>query len=209
MSLTATGVVAVGTLLFGRFDDTAGRILGTTGALAVASLLALPAGVLLDQRRYRSLASGTIAAAGAAFLTALWLIWGAGDGGDSGWRMLASFATVAAAGAQISAATARRRGDDSRVVTRLYWTSVGGGLVLATLVLAAIWNEIDAVTYYRFLGAIAVADVVILLLQPTLRRLAPATDRTRLVVSLERTPSREALDAALRALAPYGARLER
>ena len=36
-------------LLFGEFDSTAGKILSTTALLALFSLVALPAGVLIDQ----------------------------------------------------------------------------------------------------------------------------------------------------------------
>jgi hypothetical protein len=209
-SLAATGAVAIGILLFGEFDDTAGRILATTGALAVASLLALPAGVLLDAGRNRALAVSTIALAGSALLVALWVVWGGGDETHAGPRLLATLAAGAGALSQISAASSRRRLDDSPAVAVLYWFSAAAGVTLAALLAVAAWDEIDATGYYRFVGALAVADVVAVLLQPTLRRLAPrAGGRTRLVLLLDDTPSDEALADALRALAPYGPRVER
>ena len=79
-SLCVTAAIAIGTLLFAEFDDTAGRILATTALLSLACLLSLPAGVLLDQRRAVPLAWGTIAASGAGFVLAMIVIWG--DPGD-------------------------------------------------------------------------------------------------------------------------------
>ena len=49
--LTLTALLAIGILLFGRFGETEGRILGTTIFLALFGLLSLPAAILLDQKR--------------------------------------------------------------------------------------------------------------------------------------------------------------
>jgi hypothetical protein len=210
LSLGATGPLAIAILLFGEFDETAERILATTGALGFFSLLALPAGILLDEGRNRSLAVVTIALAASALVAVLWVIWGGGDETDAGWKVVATLTAFSGALSQISAGTSRRRGGDSRTVTRLYWFSVGAGFALAGLLATAAWGEVDETGYYRLVGALAVADVVALLLQPTLRRLgARDVSPTRLVVLFERTPSDEALAAALDALAPYGPRIER
>jgi hypothetical protein len=209
LSLAATGLIAIGTLVFGQFDDTAGRILGTTGALAFFSLLTLPAGVLLDQDRHRVLAVGTITLAAFGLIAILSLVWRGGDESEQGWKLAASVTAFAVASAQAAAITSRRRMRDSQTITLLYWFATSAGLVLATLGTAAIWGEIEGSGYYRAVGALAVANVVAVLLQPTLRRLARTASSTRLVLAFDRAPSGEALDAALRALGPYGVRIER
>src|SRR5512134_2904643 len=76
VSLCVTAVIAIATLLFAEFDDTAGRILATTALLSLACLLSLPAGVLLDQRRAVALGWTTILASGAGFVLAMVVIWG-------------------------------------------------------------------------------------------------------------------------------------
>ena len=61
-SLSLTAAIAIATLLFAEFDDTAARILWTTALLSLASLLGVPAGVLLDQGRAQPLAWAVLAA---------------------------------------------------------------------------------------------------------------------------------------------------
>lgn len=46
--MCATAALAVAILLFSDFDETAGRILGTTAAISFVSVLALPASVLVE-----------------------------------------------------------------------------------------------------------------------------------------------------------------
>lgn len=222
-SLTTTGVLAIGTLLFGSFDETAGRILATTGILAFFSLLSLPAGILLDEDRHRSLAVLTLSLAGLGFLVAMTLVWGNWEDGDeSGWRLLAAVTAFAGACSQVAATTARLRPGDSDTVTRLYWFSSAAGFVLAAMVSLAVWNEIDDGGYYRLLGALAVANVVAVLLQPTLRRMAPeqaaapapaapeapADKLPRLVIAVDKLPPREAVEEVVAALVRHGSRVE-
>ena len=84
VSLCLTAALAIGTLLFAEFDDRAGRILLTTTFLSVASLLSLPAGVLLDQGRARTLAWATIVLSAAGFVAAMVAVWVAEDGDGRG-----------------------------------------------------------------------------------------------------------------------------
>jgi hypothetical protein len=53
VSLSASGLIAIGILVFGEFDDTSARILATTALTGLFSLLSLPAGVLIDRGRAR------------------------------------------------------------------------------------------------------------------------------------------------------------
>jgi membrane protein YdbS with pleckstrin-like domain len=203
-SLCLTAAIAVGTLLFAEFDDRAGRILATTALLALASLLGLPAGVLLDQGRAPALAWGQIAVVVAGFAFAAYAVWSDGDPGWV-WKLPVTLGAAAGAGAQAAASTSRLRPDDGRRLRLLYWVAIALGTVLAVLIAVAAWKEIQDSGYYRFLGATAVAAVLASLLQPLLRRAArPAKHRVQIVLELDREPSPEAVAAAVEALARHG-----
>jgi MFS family permease len=189
-SMCATAALAVGILLFSEFDQTSGRVLGTTGALAFFSLLALPAGVLLDRGLATPLgwsALGLAALGLALVLVLLWIDWD-----DDRQTLLKTALTVtvfAAAAAQASATTARLRETDPRSVRWLYTAGLAVSAALATMASAAAWAEIDETGFYRVLGALAVIAVLVTLLQPILRKTAaprsPQTGGFRLRLTLE------------------------
>lgn len=206
-SLSLTAAIAIGTLLFAEFDDTAGRILGTTALLAAASLLALPAGILLDQGRARPLAWGLVALAVAAFGCFMGLIWG--DGDDTLGKTAGTLALFSGAASQTAALTARMRPEDPPRIERLYVLSLFLVAVLVGLATIALWDEVDDTGYYRALGAVAVASVLAALLQPILRRLeGPARGGVEVVFRLDREPSGKEVENARRALEEGGARVE-
>jgi MFS family permease len=208
-SLCVTAAVAIGTLLFAEFDDTAGRILATTALLSLASLLSLPAGVLLDQRRVVPLAWATIAAAGAGFVLAMVVIWG--EPGEE-WlqRLVWTLWLGSGAGAQASVVTAMLRPGASRRLRVLHALSILLTSSLAALVAVAIWAEPDSAAFARILGAVAIGAVLTTLLQPILQRIErPAVTRARLVLELDREPSEEAVAAAIEALERHGVHAEK
>jgi hypothetical protein len=205
-SLSVTAGLAILTLLFAEFDGTAGRILATTAFLSLYSLLLLPAGVLYDWRQAVPLAAATVGLAAGGFVNAMIVVWGTEDA----WKGVVSLTAFAGACAQAAALTARRRSDDSRRLGQLYVASLVLGFVLATMITVAALVEIDEGGYYRGLGAVAVANVLAALLQPILRRMGRTGEAgVRLVISLEREPSEEAVQRALQALANYGPRVQR
>jgi hypothetical protein len=209
-SLTATALLAIGILLFAEFGDTTGRILGTTGLIGAFSLLSLPAGSLLDRGEARPLAYATIGAAAAGFVVTLVLIWGDIQS-DAAANVAVTLALAAGALAQTSATTWRRREADSGTLRVLYVGAVAAGFGLAAMGSIAAWGDVGSSTYYRFLGALAVADLLLVLLQPAVRRMGAAAGRaepSRLVLALDRAPSEEAVAAAVSALEQHGVRVE-
>jgi hypothetical protein len=209
ISLCVTGAIAIGTLLFAEFDDTAGRILATTGLLSLASLLSLPAGVLLDRRRVVPLAWATIAAAALAFVLAMVTIWGEQDQ-ETLSRLTWTLWLGAGAGAQAATMTALLRPGDSRRLRVVYLVSIVLASTLAALIGLAVWIEPDSEAYGRITGAVAVAAVLATLLQPILRRMeAPAEKRNELVLTLDEPPSEEAVAAVVEALEKHGSRVEK
>ena len=195
-SLSITAALAIVLLLFGDLGPTEGRILGTTLAISIYSLLALPGTILVERRVAVQLGWATIVLAVVAFVAAVVAIWEVLDE-EPGWKLAGIATALAAAGTQVSALTTRRRRDDSPWVRRVYVVACGLAVVLAALVIVAILAEIeDAETFYRVLGALAVLNVFLIVLQPLLRRLgsAPAEGVARVV--LEGTPKQ--IEEALR-----------
>jgi hypothetical protein len=204
-SLSATAAIAIVVLLFGDFGDTEVRILGTTLAISLYSLLTLPGAILLERRVAEPLAWATIVAAAAGFVLALVAIWAADDS-DTAWKLVGTTTAIAAALTQISALTSRRREDDTPALRGIYFAVCALAALLAALATVAIWKEIDSEGFYRALGALAVLDVFLVVLQPLLRRLR-GTGATSTRVVLEGTP--EQIDEALRRLEGSGVRIQR
>lgn len=169
-SLAATAALAIGVLLLGDFGETEGRVLATTLAISVSGLLALPAAVLLEQGRSTVLAGATIALTTASFVTFEYLLWLAEDN-ENGWKLVGTLAAATAASTQASALTSRTRPGDRQSVRAVYISAIGVVLIVAAMVIVAIWNEIDDGGYYRALAALAVLNVFLIVVQPLLRRL--------------------------------------
>jgi FtsH-binding integral membrane protein len=218
VSLCATAGLAIITLLVGDFDETAGRIVATTAFMSLYSLMALPGGSLLDRGTHTSVGWATLLACGVALLLAMNLVWADWrDTSETSWKLVAITTVVAGAFAQASATTWRRRRDDSATLVRLYGISLVTGFGLALMIINALLNEVEGGTYYRFLGALAVANLLAALLQPVIRRMAPAApehssepepDGHRVVFRLDQEPSPEAVQAATKAFISAGILVE-
>ncbi len=189
-SLAVTAALAIGILLLGDFDDTEWRVLGTTFAISVASLLALPGAQLLDQRRAVLLAWATVGLAAVSFVLFEHTIW-TDDNSETAWKRVGTAAVFAVATTQIAALTSRLKADDRQSVRVLYLITVGLGLLLAALATTAMWKEIDSDVFYRVLAALAVLNVFLVVLQPLLRRLGGASQSYRVRFVLEPEGSEE------------------
>ncbi len=186
--LSAVGLLAIGILLFGDFGGTEGRILGTTAVLAGYALLALPAAILVDQRRLPQLAATVIALALAGAALAMVGIWQDGAGDDLG-RTIGTVTVWLVATTQVAALAARRREQDSRVVRALFAASSALAAVVAAMFTALVWAEPDSEGYARVFAALIVLDVLLVALQPILARARP-TERAyplRLLIAPDET----------------------
>jgi hypothetical protein len=183
-SLSATALIAIGVLLFGRFGQTEGRILGTTIMLAAYGLVALPAGFLLDQSRHRPLAAAIVALAFTGFALGQISIWG-GESETLG-KSVVTVTVFALAASQTGALAARRQETDPPSVRTIFAISCGLALLLAMMATAAVWAELNSQFYFRILGALAVLDVLLVALQPLLALARPRGEIYHLRVGLER-----------------------
>lgn len=204
-SLAATAAIAIGILLFGDFGSTEARILGTTAAISFFSLLALPAGVLLERRAAEALAWLSLALVALAFVLVLAWIWSSGNS-DGVARAAGAVTAYAVAVAQVAALTSRRRDSDTGAVRIVFLGACVLALLLATMAAYAIFGDVDDESFYRVLAALAVLDVFLVVLQPFLRRLAGGTaTKTRIV--LEGTE--EQIEAALARIEGTGVSVRR
>jgi hypothetical protein len=217
VALSTSALIAIAILVFGEFDETQARILATTGLIGFYSLLSLPGGVLLDQNRAVTLAWTVIVLAVFSFVLAMNLTWG-DIGEDTMWKLAGSATAFTGACSQTATATSRRRETDTTGVRVLYLLSIWAVFLLAVLIVAAIWESIEDEGYYRFLGAVAVGNLLLVLLQPVSRRLSgvpkqrlePAREGTyRLTFTLEGIPAHGAVEEARSALERGGAKVEK
>jgi hypothetical protein len=212
--LCATAAVAIVVLLSRHFDDTSGRILLTTSTISVAALLLVPAGMLLDRHARSLLGRASVLLTGLGFVLTLAAIW-AIDHSTPFWKTWGIVATLAVAAAQGAGVEARRRDRDSPTVRLLVRLSAVTGALLAGLGVLAILTEIADSAYYRFVGAVAILDVLAVALTAVLRRgTGPATSVHRLRVDGRLVQARgrdfaAAAAAAIREAERTGARVQR
>ena len=166
-SLVATAALAIGFLLLADFNDRTWKVIGTTALLSGFSLLGLPGAALLDQGRAVALGWANLVLAGIGLAWSLYLVW---SEAETGWKLLVFVVAFCGAAAKASGTTARTRDDDPPSVHLLYVVGIAGAVILASLVSLAAWQEIDDGGFYRIVGALAVAELLVVLLQPVLRR---------------------------------------
>lgn len=182
--LSASALLAVGILLFGRFGRTEGRILGTTALLAGYALLALPGTILLDLRRLRPLGGAVVALALLGAALAVGLTW-TSDPPESLGNSVLTVTCFAVAAAQTSALAARRRARDPRSVRTLFVVSTALAFALAAFVTGVVWSSFDDEDVGRVIGAILVLDVLAVALQPLLARAQAERAPIRLQLRVE------------------------
>jgi hypothetical protein len=211
-ALCLTAGIAVVVLLAGRFDDTSWRILATTSAISFFGLLGVPVGMLLERGRAVALARASGVLTFAAFVLTVALIWRRWeDGLGKTWGVVA---TLAVAAAQAAVVEARRRDTDTTAISVLTSGTMLTGAVLTAMGIAAILTEIDDGSYYRILGAVAVIDVLLVVVAAVLRRggTEVETFRFRLNGELLETPGRDfagAVATAIRTAEKDGATVRR
>jgi hypothetical protein len=169
-ALCATALIAITALVLGDFDDTQLRILATTGGFGLISLIATRGTALLEQRRHETLGQAVLVLSALAFLIELWVIWVDTDS-DAGWKSLVCAIAAAGATGQIAGTLARTRTTDPGSVSALVLLSGAGAVILGLMASFAALAEVDEAAYYQLFGAVAILNILALVLQPVLRRL--------------------------------------
>lgn len=170
--LSASAALAIAILLFGDFGETEGQILATTALLAGYGLLALPAAMLVDQRKLVGLAVAVLLLAAAGAVLAVAAIW-TDEPSDAHGKGIGTISAFLVASSQVSALALRRSERDPGLVRGLFAASSVLAAVVAVMIAVLLWSEIDSERYGRVLAALVVLDVLAVALQPTLARARP------------------------------------
>jgi hypothetical protein len=174
----ATAIVAI---ITGDFDETDGRVIGTSLGFAIFSATAASGASLRfkDSENLRTLGLATMALSAISFVFFLVAMWN--DGGEEVWRWFGSAALAAFACSHASLVSGASRSSDSVAIRNLGTASMALGAIDAFCGIIVVSGAVDEVAD-DFGQAIAVLVVLLMLstaLPPILRRLqrtAPAPD---------------------------------
>lgn len=192
--LSVSAVLAIAILVVGRFGSIEARILGSTALLAAYGLVALPAVMLLDKERARTLALCAAALPAVAAVLALVMTWS--QSGDVLGRFVGSATIISLAFAQFAAMAARRSERDRVFLRRLFALSCGTGALVAGVAVTLLWVGPEGQRAARLVGALLVLDLLLVALQPVLARAEAGSVVRRIIVA---TASGEQLELDLTA----------
>ncbi|NNC75398.1 MAG: hypothetical protein HKN93_07780 [Acidimicrobiia bacterium] len=164
-SVALTAAIAIWAVAFGDFDDTTGKILGTSLSVAGGSLLALAAAT--GWERSQVVAWLGIAGAVIGFGLVIAGIWLEPEGSVF-WKAAVSAIIVGVAGAWIALLGNARLAASHRWVGNL---AAFCGVALAALVLVALWAEVDSSGFGRVIGVFAVLVAALSVVVPVIHRL--------------------------------------
>ena len=195
-ALSVSALLGILVVLMGDFGGDSARVLGTSALVGLFSVLALPAGVLLDQGRNRSLARLALGLDALAFLlieAALWNL-------TEEWKPALVVTLFAAALAELCTLQARSRPGESQTARLLVVVASTLAIVLALLLSAAVLDFGPSSGSFQLVAVVAIANFLLVLLQPIFRRLgeepqrpvvAPAGGGHRLLLVVDRLPRRD------------------
>lgn len=169
VAASMTALTAIGILLFGEFGTTEARILTTTALIAAYGLLALPVGFLIDQARHRTVVRAALLVPVAGFAVAVATVW-TDDAPAELANATLTLAALALANAQTATLVARLPLEDSPLVRRLFGAATTLGFLAAGMLAVAAWAGIERGGYFRVLGAVAVLDVLAVVLFAVIAR---------------------------------------
>lgn len=180
--LSLSALIAIGALLSGEFGSTQIKVILTTLTISGASICAMACSAFIEKRGGSGVGMvGIICAAVAAGLT-IGGIWGEA-GNEIYWKTAVT--TII-----ISAALAHGLLLLIPVLPSAYRWSQGllalTVVVLASLVIVAVWGEISVAGYYRLVGVVAVLVVLLTLIVPICSRLGTAAPRETTDLALTR-----------------------
>jgi hypothetical protein len=170
-ALSLTALIAIAAVLGGSFGDTEWKVLATTGGFALASLFAMRGTILLDRGQNRRLGWSVVGLSALAFLLLLVVVWIDHGDNDVMWKALAISAGFAGALGQIATSIARRRPTDPPSLGPLRRVAGGCALSVEALIAYAAIFEVSDGSFYRFLAAVFILDVLLVALESVVRRL--------------------------------------
>jgi len=168
-SIALCGLVGIYCLILGSFDDLAARVLGTTTAVATASILALASAVPWERRRWHPIGACGFTVVAVALLLVLVAIWLEPSFGHEFYNLMFIACVVAVAVPHIGLLSLAR-------LRRQYeWVRICNVIVIVMLtcqILLSILGEIDSEFWYRFMGVLGILDACGTIAVPVLHRIS-------------------------------------
>jgi hypothetical protein len=179
VSVVVSAALAIFSLLRGEFSDTDGRILLTTLSIAAASVLTLSNGIALEQGRSRPLATLAIIVSVAGFGLLVVTIWNSFDLDDL-VKTAASTIFVGVTLTHWSLVSIARIPARFRLLQVAAFPLSG---VLATFLIAAVWERVEGSQTAQIASVIAILTVAITIILPVLQRLSVTEGGTHRKIS--------------------------
>jgi hypothetical protein len=171
VALCVAALIAIAALLSGDFDETEGKICLTTLMVALYNLTGMAAAAARTRPELAVLGAFALAASGIGLALGIYLTWSEWEEDDV-IHLWGIVTTAAISLAQAGLLLIRRRASDGKLVRIVLAATLVLVGILAVLIAGAIASGDDPDEgYFRFLGVIAVLDVLGTLLLPILRRL--------------------------------------
>ena len=180
--LGLTAIIAILCVLAGDFGELSFKVLITTFTISAASISSMSCAAFIEKRRRTQLGLAGIflsVAAAILLISGLWLE----SNSDVYWKTTTTFTVLAVALAQAFLLALPEL--DLRQTWIQPVTSVSIG-ILALQIIVAVWGEIDAETYYRFLAVMAILVGLETLAVPILMKLRKKNGEKREPLVLER-----------------------
>lgn len=172
-AIAVTAALGLYAVLSSDFGETQGRILATSAAISVASILALGCMPAWDRRLLGPLPPLTAGLVLLALVVLVVGIWRDEYYDDEHWDLFFTVLLLALWGMLVCLLAL------ARLAPRYAWTfytAVGLTLLLTLFGIAALWNEPASDDFARIAGAVAVLSAAFVLAVPVLSRASPAAN---------------------------------
>jgi peptidoglycan/LPS O-acetylase OafA/YrhL len=181
-ALCVAALTAIAAILSGDFDETDGRVIGSSLGFAIFSATAASGASLRfrESESLRALGLAAMAFSAVSFLLLLVAMWIEAD--DNAWQWFGCAALAALACSHASVVSAAMRTSDSPTVQTLATTSIALGVVDSFFGILAFSGAVDDVDQGvgELIGVLVILLVLTTALAPILRRLErPATTPSR------------------------------
>lgn len=170
ISLTLSALVGVLAFLFGAFGEVEFKIIATTLAVGLFSLTGLVNAVLLERKKYPTLAVTGLVTSIFGFLITEFTIWGISLSNEI-WKFSISSIILSVAFAHASLILLNVK---SALVKTLANVALLFIAVVSLMLIYLIFNSYPnpGEGFYRFLGAVAILDVLLTIVIPILNKIS-------------------------------------
>ncbi|MBK7705743.1 MAG: hypothetical protein IPN69_24660 [Acidobacteria bacterium] len=188
-SVALSAVIGIGVMLFGNFGDFESRVLMTTTAITVTSILGLACGAYLETGRGKYIPITGIVFSVVSAVMWIIMIWAGETEGKLFAKVMMSATLIATSCSHLSLLSLARL--DRRFIWATY--AVHGAIwIVLSMLLIIIWAEYDPSDNWiaRTLGALAIVIGALTIITPVFHKLSNQTDIGQIDAEIERLKAR-------------------